>query len=93
LSLQVSIQRSDGRPILSSGVVSGKESVLAIQRNRPDGSLDGIVVDLDTTVSQEDTEAVPVFGDVGKRFSVRRFASDAGAMMRQPGARACNQWR
>lgn len=42
-------ERGDGRPILCSRVVPGEESVLPIERYRPDSSLDTIVVDLDTT--------------------------------------------
>lgn len=61
-----------------------EERVLAIEGNRPDGSLDCIVVDLDTTISQEDAEAVPVFCEIGKRFAERRLASNAGAMMGEP---------
>ncbi|KGE80669.1 hypothetical protein LW14_22060, partial [Rhizobium sp. H41] len=48
-----------------------------------------IRVDLDPTVGQEDAKAIPVFGDVGKRFAKRRFASDAGTMMREPVPRVC----
>ena len=32
-------KRGDGRPILGSGIVARKERVLAIESNRPDGSL------------------------------------------------------
>jgi hypothetical protein len=39
-----------------------EERVLVIERYRSDGSLDGVVVDLDPTVTREDAEAVPVFG-------------------------------
>ena len=52
-----------------------------------------VVVDLDPAVGKEDAEAIPVFGDVGKRFAERRFTSDAGAMLRQPGSHVGNQWR
>lgn len=41
------------------------ERVLPVQRNRPDGSHDEIVVDLNATVTQENAEAVRVFGDIG----------------------------
>lgn len=72
-------QRSDGRPLLCSRIVSGEESVLSVQRNRPDGPFDGIVVDLDPAVGQEDTEAIPVFGDIGQSFAERRLRADRSA--------------
>jgi hypothetical protein len=60
---------------------------------RPDGPLNGIIVDLDPTNGQEGTESIPVFGDIGERFAKRRFARDAGAIMHQPGPNVCNQCR
>lgn len=59
-------ERSDGRPVLSSHVMSGKECVLAVEGYRPDGSLDGVVVDLDTTVGQKELQTIPVFGNMAK---------------------------
>lgn len=56
-------KRRDGGPILGSGIVSGGERILTIERYRPDCSLDAIVVNLDAAVSQEGAEAIPVFGD------------------------------
>lgn len=43
-------QRGDCSPVLRSRVVPGKESILAVERYRPDGSLDAVVVDLNATV-------------------------------------------
>jgi hypothetical protein len=86
-------QRGDDCPILRSSVMPGEESILPIERYRPYGSLDGVVVDLDATVGQEHAEAVPVFGDIRERFAKRRFVSDAGVMVR-PTARflsPCNE--
>lgn len=86
-------ERGDGCPIPCSHVVPGEESVLPIERYRPDSSLDTIVVDLDPTVGQEDAEAIPIFGDVGERLAKRRLASDAGTMLREPSSHVRNQWR
>lgn len=54
-------QRGDGRPVLGSSVMTCEERVLPIESNRPDGSLDAVVVDLDVTVGQEQLQANPVF--------------------------------
>ncbi len=59
----------------------------------PDGSLDGVVVDLDATVTQEDAEAIPIFGDLGERFAERRLHSYTSTMMRQRGPDVGDQWR
>jgi hypothetical protein len=76
-------KRGHSRPVLRPSFMAGKESVLPIEGNRPNGSLDAVVVDLDTTISQEDTEPVPVFSDVGQSLTKRRLASDARSMMRE----------
>lgn len=66
---------------------------LRLRGYRPNGSLDGIVVDVDATISQENTKPIPVFGDIGESLSERRLASDAGTMMVEPGSHGCDQWR
>lgn len=58
-------QRGDGRPVLRSGVMTGEESVLPVERYRPDGSFDAVIVNLDAPVTQEDAETIPVFGNLG----------------------------
>lgn len=82
----------DGRPVLRSRVMPGEERVLAIEGYWPNGSFDGIVVDLDATVGQEDAEPILVFCDIGQRFAERRLASDTGTMMREPGPHVGDQW-
>ncbi len=68
----------------ASHIMPRKKSILPVQRYGPNGSFDAVVVDLDTTVSQEDTEAIPVFGDIGKHFAERRLTSDMGTILREP---------
>lgn len=86
-------ERGDYRPILCSRIVSGEESILPVQRYRTDGPLTGVVIDLYAAVGQEDTEAVPVFGDIGECFAKRRLASDTSTMLREPGSYVGDQWR
>ncbi len=43
-------ERGNDRPILSPSIMAREERAFAIERNRPDGSLHSVVVDLDTTV-------------------------------------------
>lgn len=77
-------ERGDCRPVFGPGVVACEECVLAVQRNRPDGSFDTVVVELDAAVSEEETQPVPVFGDVIQSLAERRFGSDAGTVMDEP---------
>lgn len=62
-----------------------EEGVLPIERYRPDGSLDGVVVDLYAPIGQEELQAIPVFGDVGQGFAERGLRCDAGAVIGEPG--------
>jgi len=62
--------RDDG-PVLSASIKSGEEGVLSVQGNGANGEFDRIVVELDATVVKEQTEAVPVFGDVFQGFPGR----------------------
>ena len=86
-------QRGDDSPVLRSSVMSGEERVLPIESNRPNGSLDAVVVDLDATVGQIDAEPIPVFGDIGECFAERLLASDAGPMKHEPCPHVCDQRR
>jgi hypothetical protein len=59
--------------------VAREESVLAVQGDGADRAFDGVVVDLDASISQEATEAIAVFDDVGERFDQGRLCRRAGA--------------
>lgn len=50
-----------------------------------DGSLDGISIQFDTPVGQEQTEPAPVFGDVFQCLAQGRFRRDAGTVVGEPG--------
>ena len=57
-------QRGDDSPVFRPGIVSGEEGVLSVQRDGADGPLDGVAIELDPAIGQEQAQAVPVFGDV-----------------------------
>jgi hypothetical protein len=40
-------QRSDHRPVLGTAILTGEKRVLAVERDRADGALDGVVVDFE----------------------------------------------
>lgn len=62
-------ERRDGYPVLFSRIVSGKESILTIEGDRPDSSLDRVVVDLDATVGEENKRPIPAFGDIAQSYA------------------------
>src|ERR1700719_2174780 len=49
-------QRGDNRPAFAPAIRTGEEMVLGAQLDRPDGALDGIRIDLDAPVFEEQTE-------------------------------------
>ena len=73
-------ERGDGRPVLGSSVVPCKQRVFPVKGYWPDGSFNGVVVDLDATICQEDTVAVPIFGDIGQSLAERGLRRNAGTV-------------
>jgi hypothetical protein len=52
-------ERRDRRPVLAATIPTREESVLAVERHGPDGSLDDVGVNLDAAVVNELREALP----------------------------------
>ena len=48
-------ERGDDGPVFGAAVGAGEQAVLAGQRQGPDGALDGVVVDLDAAITEEDS--------------------------------------
>ena len=69
-------QRGDDGPVLGASVMTGEERILPVQRNRTDCPLNGIVVDLNAAIGQEQLEPVPVFCDVAQCFAEGRFRGE-----------------
>lgn len=59
-------ERGNGGPIFRAGIMTCKQCVLAIEDNRPDGSLDAVAIDLDAPISQQELTIIPVFADVSQ---------------------------
>ena len=73
--------------------MTGKQRILAAKCDRADGTFDGIVVDLDAAILQEQAQSVPVFGDVFQGLAKRRLRRDTGAMMIEPDLDGSDDWR
>jgi len=57
--------------LTSTGIMTSEEGIFAVQSDRPDCALNGIIVHLDAAVCQKQTQSIPVFCDVFKRFAQR----------------------
>jgi hypothetical protein len=66
-------QRRDDGPVLRAGIVTCEERVFAIEGDGTDCALDGVGIQFDATVVEEQDQPVPVFGDVFQGLSCRRF--------------------
>ena len=68
-------ERGDHGPAVTTSIGSGEEMVLAAERDRSNGTLNGIVVELDATVIEEAAKRRPARKGVADRFcqaAVRR---------------------
>ena len=74
--------------MLATTVGAGEERVLAIEGDGPDGTLDGVGVDLDAAVIEEARQAEPTAQGVADRTGDRRFLRDSGELNFQPSLEA-----
>ena len=77
-------QRRDDGPVLRAGIVTCEGRGFAIEGDGTDGALDGVGIQFDAAVVEEQDQPVPVFGDVFQGFSGWRFCRDTGAVLGEP---------
>jgi hypothetical protein len=70
--------------MLGAAVGSGEQGVLACERERPDGALDDVVVDLDAAVVEEQAEALPARQRVADRLGELGLLADELELVAQP---------
>ena len=68
-----------------------KSAFFAIEGYGSDGVFDGVGVHLNTAISQEDLQAIPVPMDVGELLAETRFGGDTAALLGQLEAEVSNQ--
>lgn len=61
-----------------------EERIFAVQGDGTDRAFDGVVVEFDATILEEQDQPVPVFGDVFQGLSCWRFGRDACAVLGEP---------
>lgn len=74
-------------------VVTGEQCVFPRKDHGPRAVFDGIAIHFDAAVVEEDPEAVPETGDIGKLFAEPGLGRDVGALLRQPFGEGLNQGR
>lgn len=68
--LAVFDERGDHRPVVAALVGACEQGVLAVESQRPDGTLDGVVIEIDAAIVEEARQAIPAFKGVADRFAV-----------------------
>src|SRR5215210_3379669 len=66
----------DHRPVVAAFVRAGEQGILPVQSDRPDGSLDGVAVEIDAAVVDEVAEAVPSKERVADRLAELALGAD-----------------
>src|SRR5258708_32650838 len=77
-------QGSDGRPVLGPAVGAGEECILPIEGERTDGALDGVGVDLDAPVLEEEAEAGPAGEGVADGLGRLDLLAEERELLAQP---------
>ena len=72
-------------PVLAAAVGSGEQGVLAVQRQRPDGALHGVVVDLDPAIVEEQGEPLPARERIADGLSQLGLLTDGLKSGAEPG--------
>src|SRR5882672_5728972 len=85
-------QRGNNRPAFGPAIRTGEEMVLGAQLDRPDGALDGIRIDLDAPVFEEQTEPLPMAQRIADRLGQVGFGRNAGEFLLEPGLHGVDQW-
>ena len=82
--LTVFDQRSDDGPMLGAAIGPGEERVFAREGNRPNGSLDHVVVDFDPAVIEKETQACPTRQGITDRVGKLGLLTDQRQFLTQP---------
>jgi hypothetical protein len=78
-------QRRNGCPVFGTAVGACKEGALPVERDRTDGALDCIGVDLDAAVVEEAGQTFPAREGVADRLGELGLLADQTELLAQPG--------
>jgi hypothetical protein len=77
-------QGRDGGPMLGASVGTREQRVLPVERDRADGALDGVVVELDAAIVDEARQALPARQGIADGRSKLAFLADQAEFCAQP---------
>src|SRR3981189_947921 len=81
----------DGGPMFGAPVRAGEQRILPAERDRADGALDGVVVELDAAVIDEARQALPARQGITDGFSKLAFLADQAEFCAQPRLESVDQ--
>ncbi len=84
-------KRANGGPACAAAVRACEQMVLAAERDRSDGTLDRIVVEIDAAIVQEATKGRPAGESVTDRLGQAAAARDATKLHPEPGFHSLDQ--
>jgi hypothetical protein len=82
--------RDDG-PMFGASVRAGEQRVFPIERDRADGALDGVVVELDAAVIDEARQALPARQGIADGLGKLAFPADQAEFYAQPRLKRVDQ--
>ena len=77
-------QRAEHRPAMTATIAPREQMVLAAERDRPDGALDRIGVELDSTIVEEAREGLPPAKRVPDGIGERTAGRDQAELCLKP---------
>src|SRR5258708_9565050 len=77
-------ERADGGPAVCTAIRPGKQVVLAAERNRTDGTFDGVGVEFDASIFEEYAKCLPAVQCVPDCLSKAAARRDVGKLRIQP---------
>src|SRR5690606_3570847 len=69
-------KRGDHRPVVAAFVRTGEQSILPVEREGTDRTLDNVAVDVDAAIAQEAGQAIPADECVAGRFAKLALGAD-----------------
>src|SRR5512146_2987607 len=85
-------QTADHGPAFAAAVGAGKEMVFAAERDRPDGALDWVIVDVDPAVIEEATQRRPTGQSIANGLGQGAAGRDARKSLLEPGLHSLDDW-
>lgn len=84
-------ERAHGRPTISSAVRSGKQVVLATERNWPDCAFNRVGVEFEAAIAEEAAKGIPAGEGVADGLGETAFWRELHELPLKPGLEGCDE--